>query len=410
MVFEFTVRGDRLVADRDYGFVEGNQNVYKAKFTFDDAWTDEYNVMCVVYSNDNKLVPVPVAHGECLLPKFAIGSARIGLVGIIGEDDGENPIISTNWVKIGVDKGANDGITADEFNKSVKAIWAQYYADMAECRDLAETYAYQAEVSKTNANSAASYAKASEGNAKSFADEAEGHANSAASSASDAQTSAGNAYNSEANASSSKEAAESAAKSAYDYNENAKHWAATAMVEAASIKKMTVSAMSGAYADVEKTETDDGIHLEFTLPKGEKGEKGDQGPAGPKGDKGDSGGVSEEYVDGKIAEVKPRIVKYETDISDLNEELTNNLIINAAMIMNSLNITFKFPKFGDMAALHFVSPEIIPTNYTTFPSLVRFKGDSTEDNRFVAEPNMYDTMVFEKLGDRIIGYVSGVTV
>lgn len=115
-------------------------------------------------------------------------------------------------------------------------------------------------------------------------------------------------------------------------------------------------------------------------------------------------------VDEKIAEIEPRIVNYEADIFDLNEELTNNLIINAGMIINSLNITFNFPKFGDMASLHFSSPETIPTNYTTFPSLVRFKGDSTQDEKFVAEPNMYYTMVFEKLGDRIIGYVSGVTI
>lgn len=274
MIFEFTVRGDRLVADKDYSFVEGNQNVYKAKFMLDDAWTDEFDIMCVVYSNDKKLVPVPVVHGECLLPKFAVGSAKIGLVGIMGEDDRETPIISTDWVKIGVDKGANNGVTAEDFNESVKAIWAQYYADMAECRDQAEGYARQAEVFDSNAKEAASNAKTSESNAKSFAEEAEGHANSAASNASDAQISAENAYNSEINAYSSKEAAESAAKSAYDHRENAKHWAATAMGEAASIKNMTVSATSGAYADVEKTETDDGIHLEFTLPKGEKGADG----------------------------------------------------------------------------------------------------------------------------------------
>ena len=112
-----------------------------------------------------------------------------------------------------------------------------------------------------------------------------------------------------------------------------------------------------------------------------------------------------------IYEVKPEIV-INADGVEFIEYITlrNNSVINYGTIWNALNVSLNLPNFGDMAALHFVSPETIPTNYTTFPSLVRFKGDSTQDEKFVAEPNMYYTMVFEKLGDRIIGYVSGVTL
>lgn len=245
MIFEFTVRGDRLVADKDYSFVEGNQNVYKAKFTLDDAWTDEFDVMCVVYSNDKKLVPVPVVHGECLLPKFAVGSARIGLVGIMGEDDGETPIISTNWVKIGVDKGANNGDVNESFNESVAEIWHQYYSRMEENRKASEVAAERAEA------------------------------------------------------------------------------------QADRIKNLDVSAEEGIQAAVTKTETEDGISLKFTLPKGEKGdegpkgdtgERGPQGIQGPKGDKGDQGDRGPAGEKGADGHTPVKGVDYFTpeDIAELN--------------------------------------------------------------------------------------------
>lgn len=307
MEFNFTVRGDKLVTDKDYRFVEGNQSVYRAKFKLDEEW-NKYNVMCVVYSNDNKLVPVPVSDGECLLPKFAVGSARIGLIGMLGDET--DPIISTNWVKIGVQSGANDGVTAEEFNSSVKAIWQMYYSGISAAANEAKT----AREETVRARDEAVKAKDDAVNAKDFAittvngfenfvgdkkteinAEKENALESIAKEVEKAERLAGvaeqfasNAGNSELTvieaeervsgyAKSTEEAkndAESAAKSAYDYGENAKHWAATAMVEAASIKNMTVAAEESAEANVVKTETDDGIHLDFTLPKGEKGEKG----------------------------------------------------------------------------------------------------------------------------------------
>ena len=100
----------------------------------------------------------------------------------------------------------------------------------------------------------------------------------------------------------------------------------------------------------------------------------------------------------------------ELDVSECNIQIESNTRYNYGMIFEKLNATFDMPNFGDIAEFCFVSPEIIPENYSTFPARVIFKGDGTQDGRFVAEPNTYYTMVFEKLGDRIVGYVSGVSI
>ena len=54
-------------------------------------------------------------------------------------------------------------------------------------------------------------------------------------------------------------------------------------------------------AGVIKSSTDNGIHLHFTIPRGEQGEKGikgDKGDRGDKGDKGDAGSTGKNGADG----------------------------------------------------------------------------------------------------------------
>lgn len=60
---------------------------------------------------------------------------------------------------------------------------------------------------------------------------------------------------------------------------------------AESIKTLEVSATVGDNVGVVKTESEEGISLSFTLPKGEKGDKGDEGPKGDKGEQGPKGDI-----------------------------------------------------------------------------------------------------------------------
>jgi hypothetical protein len=274
MNFKFTARGDKLRADEDYSFVEGNQLTYTAEFSFDEDWKEEYDVMCVVYDGQRRLAPVPVTAGKCTLPRLNKGVAKIGLVGMWGEEDSVNPIISTDWVNINVSGGANNGDVNESFNESVAEIWHQYYSQMEESRRGAETAANRAEA------------------------------------------------------------------------------------QAEKIKNLDVSAETGYEAGVTKTETEDGISLKFTLPKGDKGDRGEagpqgvpgvqgiQGPKGNKGDKGDKGDKGEKGADG-YTPIKG--VDYFTpeDIEDLNipnEEHIRAIEADAAAARGEALVNTEFRK------------------------------------------------------------------
>lgn len=80
-----------------------------------------------------------------------------------------------------------------------------------------------------------------------------------------------------------------------------------------SVKNFTVSAVSGSEAKVEKTETDTGIHYEFTLPQGEKGipgEKGEPGKDGLNGKDGKDGVDGKNGVDGKDGYTPQKNIDY----------------------------------------------------------------------------------------------------
>ena len=283
MKFYFDVRGDKIVAREDYRFVEGNQLTYEAYFNLDEDWKKEYDVMCVVYDGQRRLAPVPVVEGKCILPRLNKGSAKIGLVGMWGEEDSVNPIISTNWVNINVSGGANNGDVNESFNESVSEIWHQYYLQMEENRKAAEAAADRAEN------------------------------------------------------------------------------------QADRIKNLDVSAEEGNLAAVSKTETEDGISLKFTLPKGEKGDKGpkgDTGERGPQGVQGPKGGTGERGPAGEKGQdgyTPQKGVDYFTpeDIAGLNipyDEVKSLKYYGDANIMPSDASLFEFTlsPYGDGAAIEHV--------------------------------------------------------
>lgn len=113
-------------------------------------------------------------------------------------------------------------------------------------------------------------------------------------------------------------------------------------------------------------------------------------------------------IDAELEEIKTITINL-GDVADVGAILSHNHILNYGTISTSLDVTFDLPNFGDAAALYFTTPASIPENYTTFPDSVIFKGDSTQDRRFVAEENSRYTIVFENNGSRIVGLVMGVT-
>ena len=105
--------------------------------------------------------------------------------------------------------------------------------------------------------------------------------------ATEARLSANNAATSESNAKASEEAAKAAEK---------------------NIKGLSATATEGDTVSVTQTMADEGIRLDFTLPRGDKGvqgEQGIQGEQGPKGDKGADGYTPQkgiDYFDGQDGE------------------------------------------------------------------------------------------------------------
>ena len=164
--------------------------------------------------------------------------------------------------------------------------------------------------------------------------------------------------------------------------QEAKAAADRAEEQADRIKNLDVSAEEGIQAAVSKTETEDGISLKFTLPKGEKGDEGpkgdtgdrgpqgvqgpkgdtgDRGPQGvqgPKGDKGDQGDRGSAGADGYTPK---KGVDYFTpeDISELNipyDEVKSLKYYGDANIMPSDASLFEFTlsPYGDGAAIEHV--------------------------------------------------------
>lgn len=99
------------------------------------------------------------------------------------------------------------------------------------------------------------------------------------------------------------------------------------------------------------------------------------------------------------------------DCEDLEHNINDGQIISygivGSLIANINEYELDMTK-GLTSGLHFTTPSVIPENYTQFPDIIYFKGDSTDEGAFVPETNTRYTIVFDYDGNLIIGYVSGV--
>lgn len=116
--------------------------------------------------------------------------------------------------------------------------------------------------------------------------------------------------------------------------------------------------------------------------------------------------VTKEYVD----ELKRNIIEYgdmEFDIVPIhpNYEGYYGVISNKVNIVNIGGFLT-----GGIMSLCFSTPEVIPEDYTYIDEIIKFKGDSVEDERFVPKASTRYTIVFAHDGANIIGYVGGVSI
>ena len=115
----------------------------------------------------------------------------------------------------------------------------------------------------------------------------------------------------------------------------------------------------------------------------------------------------------RAPDLKPVIVEEVTDVGTATITMEDNHIYMFNIILNELKVSFpETMEHGYTSALYFMSTysETIPSDYSSFPSNVIFKGDDVVDGRFVPERLKVYTIVFDRYYGRIIGYVSGVSV
>ena len=316
MEFNFTVRGDRIIADKEYRFVEGNKGYYEAEFDFgkDEIWLTGAKI-CVV-ENDDKVFEIPVINNTCILPEMLRGSAKIGVFCVVAEDE-ESIRASTNMVSIGVFDGASGAEVNSEMSTAAE-IWEKYLSDMEENRVAAEK-------ARDDAVSASESAEVLKNEAVSAKEVAVSAADSARASSVSAFKSSEEAAKWSRESDGSSIQASTAAGAAQKFSEEASAEADRAREKAENILNMTVSAEGlppGNVPQVRKEVNNDGtFNLHYLIPKGEKGEKGAQGEQGPQGNKGDKGDKGDSYV---LTEADKNNIKNDvsTEIeTELNEAL-----------------------------------------------------------------------------------------
>ena len=277
MEFNFTVRGDRITADEEYRFIEGNKKHYEAVFNFDEngIWNSGAKV-CII-ENEANVFEIPVINGRCTLPEMLRGSARIGVLCVTAEGE-ESERASTNMIAIGVQDGASGAEINAEMSTAAE-VWEKYLSDMEENRAAAEEAKEGAETAKEGAETARDDAIKAK-------NELNASLNTVKQYSEEAAISAGNAAESERKADGWAAEAMAAANRAVESEVIISGYADMAIESAESIRNMTVSAESilpGNNAEVQKNVNDDGtVNLHYLIPRGEMGEKGDRG------DKGDS--------------------------------------------------------------------------------------------------------------------------
>lgn len=115
----------------------------------------------------------------------------------------------------------------------------------------------------------------------------------------------------------------------------------------------------------------------------------------------------------RVPDLKPVIVEEQTDVSEAKITMEDNHVYFFNMILNEFEVSFpETMENGYTSALYFMSTysETIPSDYSSFPSNVIFKGDDVVDGRFVPERLKAYTIVFDCYFGNIFGYVSGVTL
>ncbi len=303
MQFNFTVRGDRIEPKKDYSFIEGNRDVYNAIFDFDEHW-DGYAKLCILEIDGKSFKPRVIIDGKCILPEFSKGTVKIGVVGVVdSENPDSSPKISTNMCDIFIGTGAASAESLEKLNETAAEVWEQYIAIIETKRVEAEKAALNALKSAENAQLSAKEAEEYKNFAEKAADDSENAAIEADAAAERSETAAENSENAakkaemaEANAENIldriregetlvQDCEESAVLAAAD----AKNSAEKAAKAADSIKNLKATATEGADVSVTQTMTEDGIWLDFTLPRGEKGDKGEKGEQGPQGIRGEQG-------------------------------------------------------------------------------------------------------------------------
>lgn len=290
MEFNFTVRGDRITADKEYAFVEGNKGYYEAVFDFgeDEVWLSGAKI-CIV-ENKDKVFEIPVIGNRCILPEMLRGSSKIGVFCVVAEN-GESERASTNMIAVGVQDGASGAEVNAEMSTAAE-VWEKYLSDMEQNRAAAEE-------AKSKSEEAAFSAGQSASDSKQSADRASGSSAAAESAKGEAEEFARRADGAEGRASAAATAAAGFATRAEKAATGASGSADTAIESAESIRNMEVSAQAlppGSAPRVVKSIKPDGsINLHYLIPAGEKGEqgpqgaKGEQGATGPQGAKGDKG-------------------------------------------------------------------------------------------------------------------------
>ena len=181
MEFKFTVRGDKITADKNYKFVEGNKGVYEAVFSFDEEWNEELSKVCICVV-DGERYAADIKGDRCVLPVFKRGSVYVGVVGTAYDEI--DPItfattLSTNMLFLGVQPGAASEETIAEFENAAE-LWEKYLYDTCTARNAAEAAketavnaAARAEDANAFANAAKEATEKAETNAENAAEKAE---------------------------------------------------------------------------------------------------------------------------------------------------------------------------------------------------------------------------------------------
>ena len=119
--------------------------------------------------------------------------------------------------------------------------------------------------------------------------------------------------------------------------------------------------------------------------------------------------VSELQNDSGYAKEANRVYCMSSEYIDISELPNNDQRIYGEV--SSINVAFPDNLSADyISCMIFSTPNVIPENYTTFPSALYFKGDECNGGIFVPNTSTRYTMLFYHDGVKLIGLVSGIEV